>query len=63
MIFNELKWYFFEIIVHNIEKGNKMSPIVQQIAAEFKAELQKLYGEELSALVLFGSHAKGDFKE
>jgi predicted nucleotidyltransferase len=40
-----------------------MSPIVQQIAAEFKAELQKLYGEELSALVLFGSHAKGDFKE
>lgn len=40
-----------------------MSPIVQQIAAEFKAELQKLYGEELSALVLFGSHARGDFKE
>jgi hypothetical protein len=40
-----------------------MSPIVQQIAAEFKAELQKLYGEELSALVLLGSHARGDFKE
>jgi predicted nucleotidyltransferase len=38
-----------------------MLPIVQQIANEFKAELEKLYGDELAELILFGSHARGDF--
>ena len=38
-----------------------MLPIVKQIANEFKAELQKLYGDELAELILFGSHARGDF--
>jgi uncharacterized protein len=37
-----------------------MLPIVQKIATEFKTELQKIYGDELVALVLFGSHARGD---
>ncbi len=40
-----------------------MLPIVQQIATEFKAELQKLYGDELAELILFGSHARGDFHD
>jgi uncharacterized protein len=40
-----------------------MLPIVRQIAEEFKLELQKLYGDELAALILFGSHARGDFHE
>ena len=40
-----------------------MLPIVQQIATEFKAELEKLYGDELAELILFGSHARGDFHD
>ncbi len=40
-----------------------MLPIVKQIATEFKAELVKLYGDELSDLILFGSHARGDFHD
>jgi uncharacterized protein len=40
-----------------------MLPIVRTIAEEFKEELQKLYGDDLSALILFGSHARGDFHE
>lgn len=40
-----------------------MLPIVRQIAVEFKAELQKLYGDNLSELILFGSHARGDCHE
>ncbi len=40
-----------------------MLPIVQQIATEFKAELEKLYGDELAELILFGPHARGDFHD
>lgn len=40
-----------------------MLQIVQQIAKEFKEELEKLYGDELADLILFGSHARGDFHE
>lgn len=40
-----------------------MLPIVKQIANEFKAELKRLYGNELSDLILFGSHARGDFND
>ena len=40
-----------------------MLPIVKEIADEFKAELQKLYGDNLAALILFGSHARGDYHE
>jgi predicted nucleotidyltransferase len=40
-----------------------MLQIVQQIAKEFKGELEKLYGDELADLILFGSHAHGDFHE
>jgi uncharacterized protein len=40
-----------------------MLPIVQQIASEFKTELKKLYGDELTELILFGSHARGDFHD
>jgi uncharacterized protein len=40
-----------------------MLPIVHQIAQEYKAALQGLYGSELAALILFGSHARGDYHE
>lgn len=40
-----------------------MLPIVQQIAKEYKASLRELYGDELVELVLFGSHARGDYHE
>ena len=40
-----------------------MPPIVRQIAVEFKAELQKLYGDNLAELILFGSHARSDYEE
>lgn len=40
-----------------------MLPIVRQIAVEFKAELQKLYGDNLAELILYGSHARGDYHE
>lgn len=37
-----------------------MEKIVKQIAKEYKAALQKLYGSDLAELVLFGSYARGD---
>ncbi len=40
-----------------------MLPIVHQIANEYKAALQSLYGDELAALILFGSHARGDYHD
>ena len=40
-----------------------MLPIVHQIAQEYKAALQELYGEELAALILFSSHARGDYHD
>ncbi len=40
-----------------------MLPIIQQVANEYKAELQKLYGDELAELILFGSYARGDYWE
>jgi predicted nucleotidyltransferase len=38
-----------------------MNRIVQQVASEYKAQLKKLYGNELVELILFGSYARGDF--
>ena len=40
-----------------------MLSMVKDIAQEFKAELQQLYGDELLSVILFGSHARGDFHE
>jgi uncharacterized protein len=37
-----------------------MKRIVKKIAKEFKSELQKLYGDDLAELILFGSQARGD---
>ncbi|AYD49157.1 nucleotidyltransferase domain-containing protein [Arachidicoccus soli] len=36
---------------------------VAQIAKEYKTNLQQIYGNELAELVLFGSHARGDYHE
>ncbi len=38
-----------------------MHKVVQQIAKEYKEKLQKLYGLELAELILYGSHARGDY--
>ena len=35
--------------------GKKIIPIVEQIAKEYKENLQKIYGEDFVELVLFGS--------
>ncbi len=40
-----------------------MLPIIHQVANEYKASLQNLYGNELVELVLFGSYARGDYHE
>lgn len=37
-----------------------MDSRVKQIAKEYKAVLQNLYGNELAELVLFGSYARGE---
>jgi predicted nucleotidyltransferase len=37
-----------------------MPPIISQIATEYKASLQGIYGDELAELILFGSYARGD---
>jgi len=39
-----------------------MLPIVRQIANEYKTSLRDLYGNELAELVLFGSYARGDYR-
>jgi predicted nucleotidyltransferase len=40
-----------------------MLSLVQQIASEYKSKLQNLYGADFAELILFGSHARGDFHE
>ncbi|MGB8191055.1 MAG: nucleotidyltransferase domain-containing protein [Chitinophagaceae bacterium] len=44
-----------------MQKTNLVIPIIHQIANEYKANLQTLYGNELVELILFGSYARGDF--
>lgn len=40
-----------------------MISIVREIANEYKTSLQSLYGDELAELVLFGSYARGDYRD
>lgn len=40
-----------------------MHPVVKQLALEYKDHLIRLYGAELDSLILFGSHARGDFHD
>ncbi len=40
-----------------------MLTAIQHIAQEYKQALQELYGPQLDKLILFGSHARGDFHE
>jgi uncharacterized protein len=40
-----------------------MEAKIQQLAQEFKTELQKLYGNRFDKLILYGSYARGDFHE
>lgn len=37
-----------------------MTPTLREILAEFRHGLEKIYGHRLTALVLFGSQARGD---
>jgi predicted nucleotidyltransferase len=40
-----------------------MVPIVHQIAREYKANLQQVYGDKLVEVILFGAYARGDNRE
>jgi predicted nucleotidyltransferase len=40
-----------------------MVPVVQQVANEYKANLRRIYGDELVEVILFGSYARGDNHE
>lgn len=40
-----------------------MLPLIYQVANEYKANLQQLYGSELAEVILFGSYARGDYSE
>jgi predicted nucleotidyltransferase len=40
-----------------------MLPLIQQVANEYKANLKKIYGNELAELILYGSYARGDYRE
>jgi uncharacterized protein len=41
----------------------QMLPIINQVAREYKANCQSLYGDELAEVILFGSYARGDNRE
>lgn len=49
----------FYAIFDDIKK-DIVSPVIPQIAKEYKAALQDIYGDELAELILFGSYARGD---
>jgi hypothetical protein len=38
-----------------------MPSIINQVANEYKANLQNFYGNQLAELDLFGSYARGDY--
>lgn len=40
-----------------------MQQTIINIANEYKEQLNKLYGNELAELILFGSYARGDFNK
>ena len=40
-----------------------MLPLVRQVANEYKTKLQNPYGADFVELILFGSHARGDFHD
>jgi hypothetical protein len=47
----------------NLLQNIKMLPLIRQVANEYKASLQSLYGNELAEVILFGSYARGDNRE
>jgi predicted nucleotidyltransferase len=38
-------------------------PLIHQIANEYKANLQNLYGDELAEVIFFGSYARSDNRD
>jgi len=38
-------------------------PLIHQIANEYKANLQNLYGDELAEVILFGSYARSNNRD
>ena len=36
---------------------------IKELLEEFKMEIEKLYGDRLKQIILYGSHARGDFTE
>ena len=47
-------------MVSNWEGISVLTAILQQILAEFRRGLEKIYGPRLAGLVLFGSQTRGD---
>ncbi len=45
------------------DKTSLMHSVAKTIGFEYKSMLQKIYGDGLAELVLFGSYARGDFHE
>ncbi len=40
-----------------------LNPEIESLAIEFKQQLVELYGSRFNKLILFGSYARGDFRE
>ncbi len=40
-----------------------LNPEIENLAVEFKHRLIELYGSRFNKLILFGSYARGDFRE
>ncbi|MCD8048903.1 MAG: nucleotidyltransferase domain-containing protein [Clostridia bacterium] len=40
-----------------------MPQTIQNIIEKYVSEMQKIYGEHLRKVILYGSYARGDFKE
>jgi len=54
---------FAEIINSMKTKIPKKSVHILPILANFQAELLQIYGENLEGIILFGSYARGDFRQ
>lgn len=44
-------------------KGRDMSPAELQVVGRVRAELERLYGDRLQRLILYGSRARGDARD
>ncbi len=50
----------YNMLTHTLPKKSQH---IQPVLNRFKHELEKLYGSRLKQLILYGSYARGDFRE